>query len=457
MKKIIIGLLSVFLISCVSFKPNIDIQKPNNNSSLLETNWWQSFSDDTLNNIIENAVKNNFDIQSGIKRLEQANITYRQSSTSKYPNLNLTAGTTLTKSDNQKTGQSSTDSYSLGLTLSYEIDLFNKIKSAEKSAEYSFLTSKENLKTILVSVTSQIAENYYGIISTNEKIKITEEQLIANEAILKVLIERYKNSSISITDVLKQKQNIENIKDSLSSLQLSKQLYKNKLKILTGGKEIGKIDIENTIMLESFNFDKINFEIALNRPDVLSKYYEIEAAAWNVSVAKANRFPSLTLSSSFTYSSTEINTLFENWSLNLLANLLAPIFDAGKRKLEVEKSKKILEEKVINYKNTLITAYNEISNTVITEKKYFESLEYLNNEISLIDEVLKKQRIKYLNGETDFSIYLNDQISLYAKRKELVDLKYNIIKNRITFYKSIGGKWIDTSLNDILSGVKNGK
>jgi len=457
MKKIIIGLLSVFLISCVSFKPNIDIQKPNNNSSLLETNWWQSFNDDKLNKLIENAIRDNFDIQAGIKRLEQANITYRQSSTSKYPNLNLTAGTTLTKSDNQKTGQSSTDSYSLGLTLSYEIDLFNKIKSAEKSTEYSFLTSKENLKTILLSVTSQIAENYFGIISTNEKIKITEEQLKANEAILKVLIERYKNSSISITDVLKQKQNIENIKDSLSSLQLSKQLYKNKLKILTGRKEIEEISVEHITMIKPFDFNKINFEIAGNRPDVLSKYYEIEAAAWNVSVAKANRFPSLTLSSSFTYSSTEINTLFENWSLNLLANLLAPIFDAGKRKLEVEKSKKILEEKVINYKNTLITAYNEISNTVITEKKYFESLEYLNNEISLIDEVLKKQRIKYLNGETDFSIYLNDQISLYAKRKELVDLKYNIIKNRITFYKSIGGKWIDTSLNDILSGVKNGK
>ncbi|UOD34146.1 TolC family protein [Deferribacteraceae bacterium V6Fe1] len=457
MKKIIVGILSIFIISCVSFKPNIEIQKPNDNSSFLETNWWQSFSDDTLNNIIENAVKNNFDIQSGIKRLEQANITYRQSSTSKYPNLNLTAGTTLTKSDNQKTGQSSTDSYSLGLTLSYEIDLFNKIKSAEKSAEYSFLTSKENLKTILVSVTSQIAENYYGIISTNEKIKITEEQLIANEAILKVLIERYKNSTISITDVLKQKQNIENIKDSLSSLQLTRQLFENKLKILTGGAETGKIDIENTIMLEPFNFNKINFEIALNRPDVLSKYYEIESAAWNVSFAKANRLPSLTLSSSFTYSSAEINSLFENWSLNLLANLLAPIFDAGKRKLEVEKAKKILEEKVLNYKNTLLTAYNEISNTVITEKKYFEALQYLNNEISLIDEVLKKQQVKYLNGETDFSIYLNDQISLYSKRKELVDLKYNIIKNRITFYKSIGGKWIDTSLNDILTGVKNGK
>jgi len=457
MKNVIITLLSIFIISCVSFKPKIDIKKTYDNVSFFETDWWQSFGDDNLNGIIQNAIKNNFDIKSGIKRLQQANITYRQSSSSKSPNLNLNANTTLTKSDNKKTGNSSTDSYSLGLTLSYEIDLFNKIKSSEKSAEYSFLSSKENLKTVLVSVTSQIAENYYGIVSTNEKIKITEEQLATNEAILKVLIQRFKNSTVSITDILKQKQNIENIKDSISSLKLTKNLYKNKLKILTGGIEIGEIDEENTLLLKPYNFDEINFDIAINRPDVLSKYYEIESAAWNVSAAKANRFPSLTLSSSLTYSATEIKNLFENWSLNLLANLIAPIFDAGKRKLEVEKSKKILEEKVLNYKNTLLTAYTEISNTVITEKNYFDTLKYLKNQISLIDELLKKQQIKYLNGETDFSIYLNDQISLYAKRKELADLKYSIIKNRITFYKSIGGKWIEKSLNDILVGVKYAK
>lgn len=457
MKKIIIGLLSILIISCVSFKPSIDIKKPDDNLSFFETNWWETFEDENLKAIIENALKNNYDIKSWIKRLEQANITYLQSSSSKYPDLNVNANTTLTKSDNQKTGNSSTDSYSLGLTLSYEIDLFNKVRSSEKSAKYSFLSSKENLKTIIVLVSSQIAENYYGIVSTNEKIKITEEQLATNEYILKLLIQRFKNSKVSITDILKQKQNIENIKESISSLKLTKDLYKNKLKILAGGIEINEIDVENTILLKPYNFDAINFDIAINRPDVMSKYYDIETAAWNVSIAKANRFPSLTLSSSLTYSSDEIKSLFDNWSLNLIANLLAPIFDAGKRKLEVEKSKKILEEKVLNYKNTLLNAYNEISNTVITEKKYFEALNYLKNQISLIDELLKKQKIRYLNGETDLSIYLNDQISLYTKKKELVDLKYNIIKNRITFYRSIGGKWIDKSLNDILDGVENAK
>jgi NodT family efflux transporter outer membrane factor (OMF) lipoprotein len=457
MKKISIVLIFIVFTSCVSFKPNIEIKKPSDNISTFDTNWWYVFNDNKLNNLIEMSFRENFDIKSAIKRLEQANITFKQSSSSNYPNVNLNASTTLTKSDTQKSGESSVDSYALGLTLSYEIDLFNKIKSAEKSAEFSYLTTKENLKTLLLSLSAQIAENYFAIISINEKIKITEDQLNTNEAILKVLVERYKNSSVSITDVLKQKQNIENIKDSLTALKLNRQIYFNKLKILTGGNEVADLGIDNTLMLKPINFDEINFDVVMNRPDVLSKYYQIESAAWDVSAAKANRLPSLTLSSSFTYSSTEINTIFENWSLNLIANLLVPVFDAGKRKLEVEKTKKILEEKIFDYKNTLLTAYSEISDSVITEKKYYESVDYIKNEISLISEILTKQRERYLSGDTDFSIYLNDQISLYTKKKELVDLKYNIIKNRIAFYKSIGGKWIDNSVNEILAGAENGK
>lgn len=442
-------------VSCVSFKPNIEVNHFDNisvdNNSLysFETAWWNEFQDNKLSNFISIAFKENFDILEAIKRLEQANYILKTYKADRYPAIDLNSSAGYERRDFKNSNAISLEDYSLGLTLSYELDLFGKIRSYVEKSRYDLLVNRENIKTAMLSISSQIGITYFNIISTNEKIKIAEDELEYNRALVEIVSRKYSNGSVSITDLLKQMQNIENVKKTIEALKLERDVLINKLKILINTKEA--ITIEKRYLSETnkLDFDKIDLSIAKYRPDINSAYYEVESAAWDVSAAEANRFPRLSLSASYTFSSDEISEIFDNWAANLTANLLAPIFDANKRKNEALKSKKYLEEKVIAYKKILTTAYNEIAEYIIRENNLFNQIDMLKYEIDLLINTVEKQKIKYFNGEEDFSIFLNDQISLYARMREYSDMKYEILANRINFYKAIGGPWIESEYKNV--------
>lgn len=442
-------------ISCVSFKPNIavnhfdNISFDNNSLYTFETAWWNELQDNKLSNFINTAFQENFDILEAIKRLEQANYILKTYKADRYPAIDLNSSAGYERRDFNNSSAISLENYSLGLTLSYELDLFGKIRSYVEKSRYDLLVNRENIKTAMLTISSQIGSTYFNIISINEKITIAENELESNNALVEIIREKYLNGSVSITDLLKQIQNIENIRKTIEALKLERDVLINKLKILVNTKEAITIEKRYLSEINKLDFEKIDLSIAKYRPDINSAYYEVESAAWDVSAAEANRFPKLSLSASYTFSSEDISELFDNWAANLTANLLAPIFDANKRKNEVERSKKYMEEKVVSYKKVLTTAYNEIAEYIIREENLFKQIDMLKYEIDLLTNTVEKQMIKYLNGEEDFSIFLNDQISLYTKMREYTDIKYEIVSNRINFYKAIGGSWLESEYKNV--------
>lgn len=455
MVRVLLLFFLVMTVSCVSFKPNIEMRHFDNvsvdNNSLynFETAWWNELQDNKLSSFIKTAFQENFDILEAIKRLEQANYVLKTYKADRYPAIDLNSSAGYERRDFNNSNAISIESYSLGLTLSYELDLFGKIRSYVEKSRYDLLVNRENIKTAMLTISSQIGSTYFNIISINEKITIAENELESNNALVEIIREKYVNGSVSITDLLKQIQNIENIRKMVEALKLERDVLINKLKILVNTKEAITIEKRYLSEINKLDFDKIDLSIAKYRPDINSAYYEVESAAWDVSAAEANRFPKLSLSASYTFSADEISELFDNWAANLTANLLAPIFDANKRKNEAERAKKYMEEKVVSYKKILTTAYNEIAEYIIREKNLFRQIDMLKYEIDLLTNTVEKQRIKYLNGEEDFSIFLNDQISLYTKMREYTDMKYEIVANRINFYKAIGGSWLESEYKNV--------
>lgn len=456
MNKLLLLLLVSFFVSCTSFRPDIKLEKmPVESSNLFKSPWWITFEDSRLNSLIESSMSDNFDILEIYKRVEQANLSAMKAGSESFPKVNFNTGVNFTLQDNQKTGYASFDSYSMGLSASYEIDLFGKIKSASESAKLLFFSSKENFKTVMISVSSQVAQTWFNIIGINEKIELTQKQIKNNYALLEILKERYRNSSSSIVDVLKQMQNVKSLESYLTSLKLSKNLLINKINLLSGKKSPEIPTSSHLNEITKIDFSKYDADILMSRPDIKSAWFVIESSAFDVAKARALRFPSLSLSASYIYSSTQIADIFDNWAFNLGANLLAPVFDANNRKLEEMRVRKVMEEKIITYEKTFYTAFKELKDAISSENNYFEALELLKGQIDILTETVEKQKLRYLNGEIDFSIFLNDQSNLYSKLRELSDVKYNLLNNRIFFYKVIGGDWANIALEKKLNEVKN--
>lgn len=451
-----LAVLFIFaLVSCTNFKPVVFLEKrPIEKGDVFESPWWLTFKDAELASTVDTAISGNFDILEMYKRFEQAGLMAKKAGSEKFPKFDFNAGVNLTAQDREKTGNATFDSYSFGLSASYEIDLFGKIRSASESGMLTFFSSKENLKAAMISVSAQVAQTWFNIIGITEKIELTRKQIDNNLALFEILKERYKNSSSSVVDVLKQMQNIKSLESFEMSLVLSKQLLINKLNLLVGKKWA---KVPTGIQLEELskiNFDHYGLDVLMSRPDVKSAWFSLESSAFDVARARALRFPSLSLSASYMYSSEQIGDIFKNWVFNLGANLLAPIFDANNRKLDEERARKVLEERVVTYEKTVYTAFKELKDAILAENNYFSALELLKNQINILEDTVEKQKIRYLNGEIDFSIFLNDQSTLYSKLRDLSDVKYNLISNRILFYKVIGGDWVDNTLEKKMNEVE---
>lgn len=445
MNKLLLFLLFLVTVSCTTFKPVVSLENtPAEKGDLFESPWWLMFGDTELESAIDSALLDNFDILEAYKRVEQANLVAMKAGSESFPKINFNAGINLTAQGREKGGNTTFDAYSLGLSASYEIDLFGKIRSASESAKLSFFSSKENLKTVMISVSAQVAQTWFNIIGVTEKIELTKKQIKNNIALLEILKERYKNGTSSVVDVLKQMQNIKNLESVEASLILSRELLINKFNLLMG-KDTDNIPADIYLKeLNKINFAKYSADILMSRPDIKSAWFVLESSAFDVAKARAMRFPSLSLSASYVYSSDQIADIFNNWAFNLGANLLAPIFDANNRKLEEERTRKVMEEKIVAYEKTVYNAFKELKDVILAENNYFQSLELSKNQIAILSETVERQKTRYLNGEIDFSIFLNDQSTLYSKLRELSDIKYSLINNRILFYKVIGGDWVDS-------------
>lgn len=413
----------------------------------VDSKWWKSFNDENLNEFVEQIFDKNLTIKQSIARLKQMEAIAQISKAGLYPSLNLSASGQSTKYSydayNFNTGTLSdkVNLYSTNATVGYQLDLWKKISNGKKAELYNYLATEKGAESTFMTVISNSIDLWYSIGEEEKAVSLIKNQISVIEKYLDLINLRASKGLATLLEVLQQKQILESVKNQLPMEELKLKVLKNQLAVLLG-ENPATFKFENKIIIPSIgNLPNTGIPAYLlqNRPDVKAAEYNLIASDSKLAVAIADRFPSINLGINFGSQVNSPSNLFDKWFLAFSGDILGPIFDGGRRKNEVMRNRAVVYEKFKTWQLSILNAIKEVEDSVITEKKYKETLLNTSSQVKLGKITLDQSLSRYLNGISDYLNVLNAQKTFYQLEREELRIKKQLISNRLKLYLALGG------------------
>ncbi len=460
----------IFLLSsCTLFKPPVRTSpagKVPQTFSLYPSGperperWWEEFNDGELNALIEESLSGSFTIKEAWARLRQAKALAIQAGADLYPDLSVT-GASSYKRQRAETGSgsrtTSTETYSLGLSTSYELDLWGRIRSEQEAAILDATASREELGAAAMTLAAEVAEHWINIIAQRRQKEILMGQLETNQTYLELIGLRYRKSMASALDVYQQRQVVEQVRAQVPLVEEEEQLLTHKLALLLGRPPRTELAISRNALPEPSDIPRTGLpaDLLASRPDMRAAGLKLRSADWQVAAARANRLPNISLSASAAYQASNIDHIFHNWLVNLAANLTAPLFDGGYRAAEVDRLRAVADENLSAYRRAVYTAIKEVEDALVSEDKKRRHIEALKAEITAAGRALGEARERYLKGIDDYLPVLTQILKVQKLETDLIKRQAELLIARVALYRALGGTWTDNLPPD--GGLKETK
>ena len=462
----IIYLSILFLFSACSLSPDLKNIKPKfdeniimdkNSTNSIEANiskqWWKSFNDDKLNEIVDLALKNNTDLKITYIRLEQANAQLGISFSDLLPKLDASASAAREKSSiNNPKNQSGKfiygNDYKMGLNLSYEVDLWGKYRDNYKASKAALKASQYDFETARLSLISNVVKTYFNLASSIKNINNLNQAYEASLKIYEDSKQKYELGVINEYDLNQAKISLNQTLSTLNQEKLNKENYEKALKILASN-DLNDIlysdfinENYNTFKEYSSNLpNKIQSTILMQRPDIQSSLNTLMQKNYLIGVARSAFLPSLSLNALLGFESSNTSNLTKNNSgtWNIGANALMPIFHWGEIANQVDIAKLTKDEAFLNYENTLKTAFSEIrfafQQKIINQQQFENDLDLLKAQ----EKDYEFATIRYESGDFSFKDFLESKQNLMNARVKYNNSMSSYASSIVDLVKAFGG------------------
>ena len=420
---------------------------PQDSISLADVSWKDMFKDQYLAQYIEEGLQNNLDIRVAIQQIAIANAYMKQGKAGYLPTVSATAQMTHQElSGNSQFGSffSSLDQYELSGSLSWEADIWGKIRSNKRASEATYLQSVAAHKAVKTQLVSSIATTYYQLLALDAQLEVTEQTVAARDSsviTIKALKDAGQVNQVAVDQNIAQ---YNNAKALLVDIKATIFKTENALNLLLGrsSQPIQRGSLENQ------NFDaeiKVGVPATLlsNRPDVIASEYGLINSFELTNVARSNFYPSLTLTASSGFQSLELDQLLNANSLfaTVIGGLTQPIFNQRRIKTQHEVAKAQQEQALLAFKNTLLTAGNEVSNALYDYEAETEKFEYRQNEVEALRNAESNSEELLKNGYANYLDLLTARQSALSAELNLIDNKLQQMLSVINLYEALGGGW----------------
>ena len=451
--KAFILITAAFLAGC-SFRPDMPNVDTNFTSTYtFETSdvrdlWWKEFGDENLNILVESALEKNTNLRIAYLNLEKAKASLGVAEASLLPGVNLNASYTKAKTSGETyTGQPQTRyrSSSINLGLNYEIDLWGRVRNSVLAANESLNASKFDYDSARLSLSSSVAKSYFALVSLNMQEAVLKETLKTYEDTLALRKTQLDLGGINEMTYLQSKAEVERAKTSLTSVLNSKSQALTSLAILTGksNDEILKGAVASAQNLPSSPEIKagISSDVLLRRSDVAKALADLKATNALVGVARAQYFPTLSLTGLFGFASDEFDRIFMGsasvWSLG--ANLTQKIFDFGKTKNNVRVAETNEQIAAITYEATVRSALGEVRDALISRQNAKLSLDQVKNLLQSQQKIYSLAKDQYNAGYIGHLELLDAERNLLQAKLQDVSAKLDEVDSAVEVYRALGG------------------
>ena len=451
--KAFILITAAFLAGC-SFRPDMPNVDTNFTSTYtFETSdirdlWWKEFHDENLNALVESALEKNTNLRIAYLNLQKAKASLGIAEADLLPGVNLNVSYTKAKTSGETyTGQPQTRyrSSSINLGLNYEIDLWGRVRNSVLAANENLNASKFDYDSARLSLSSSVAKSYFALVSLNMQEAVLKETLKTYEDTLALRKTQLDLGGINEMTYLQSKAEVERAKTSLTSVLNSKSQALTSLAILTGksNNEILKGAVASAQNLPSSPEIKagISSDVLLRRSDVAKALADLKATNALVGVARAQYFPTLSLTGLFGFASDEFDRIFMGsasvWSLG--ANLTQKIFDFGRTKNNVRVAETNEQIAAITYEATVRSALGEVRDALISRQNAKLSLDQVKNLLQSQQKIYSLAKDQYDAGYIGHLELLDAERNLLQAKLQDVSVKLDEVDSAVEVYRALGG------------------
>lgn len=451
--KAFILITAAFLAGC-SFRPDMPNVDTNFTSTYtFETSdirdlWWKEFHDENLNSLVESALEKNTNLRIAYLNLEKAKASLGIAEADLLPGVNLNVSYTKAKTSGETyTGQPQTRyrSSSINLGLNYEIDLWGRVRNSVLAANENLNASKFDYDSARLSLSSSVAKSYFTLVSLNMQEAVLQETLKTYEATLALRKTQLDLGGINEMTYLQSKAAVESAKMSLISVLNLKSKALTSLAILTGknNDEILKGAVASAQNLPSSPEIKagISSDVLLRRSDVAKALADLKATNALVGVAKADYFPTISLTGLLGFTSVDFENIFvgnaNTWSIG--GSLAQKIFDYGRTKNNVRVAETNEQIAAITYEATVRSALGEVRDALISRQNAKLSLDQVKNLLQSQQKIYSLAKDQYNAGYIGHLELLDAQRNLLQAKLQDVSAKLDEVDSAVEVYRALGG------------------
>ncbi len=406
---------------------------------LVPSQWWTEFADPELNALIDRAVRDNFDLLAAWQQLRAARALVSREASALSPKLDLEADF-----ESRRPGGGDGESFGLGLRASYEVDLWGRLDAAVDVERFRAEAALADYRATALSLSAELSLAWFQLLEARAQSALLQEQIATNEQVLQMIRSRVGIGEVRGVDILRQQQLIEATRARLIDSESRVELLEHLLAVLLGqapqeGVPVDAAQLPSLEQLPALPAAGLPAELVRRRPDVQRAYLLLRSADAEVAVAVTARYPRLSLSASLSTNDQGANELFEDWLRNLAANLVLPLIDGERRDAEVERSRALAEQRLLEYGQITLQAFREVEDALVLERGQHELIASLGQQLALAEQTYEQLLAEYFNGFGEYLDVLTTLTDVQETRRDLLAARMNLIEARIVLYRALAG------------------
>ena len=424
--------------------------------SLADTPWWELFDDPALQELIRIALEENRDLAIAVERIEEARARYGFTRADLYPRVDANASASSRRtSENGLFGNGiEAQVYSLSADMSWEIDFFGRIRRASEADLALLYATEEARRAVVLSLVGAVAQAYVELRDLDQRLAIALRTLDSRVEYVELARVRFEGGLTSELDVRQAEAELHRTASIVYQFEALVAQKENELGVLLGrnpgpivrGLAVNELALPPEIPagLPSALLDR--------RPDLRLAEEQLVSSNARIGEAKALLYPSIALTGSFGFASTDLDDLItapsRSWSIG--ANLLQPIFNAGQNRRRVEVTESQQRQALYAYEQSILVALREVEDALVGyrwsgERRSAEAL-----RVEAERQRLELSEIRYRGGVSDYLEVLDAQRSLFDAELSATERMRDQLVFLVQLYKALGGGWPGASEDDAL-------
>lgn len=402
--------------------------------------WWEAFKSSELNRMVTRSLGSNFTMREIRARLEQAKAQAVEKRSLLSPMVTLGAGASH-KRKKENGRESTMDTISLGPGASYEVDLWNRIKSQARSGELIVSASRFDLETAGMTLAAEIANTWVDQIAAIKTLDLVKQQLATNTQLAKLLVLRFENALSTSLDVLQQQEILAGVRAQIPPLERQLKQLSNRLNLLQGEAPSNEYHGDKIAfpLLDPLPAPGIPADLLSKRPDIRAAELRLMAGKWDRRAEHAARLPAINLTGSMGLDGSGLDGLFDSWALSLGAAVVGTLYDGGKKAAAEDRAAAVVTERFAFYEKTVFTALAEVEDALADEIHQREWLDALDQELDAARLALGEATRRYQKGLITFLPVVAEQLNVQRLERGLIVQQAGLVKARIGLHRALGG------------------